>query len=279
MKFSLFPRPAGRRLALFVGILLLTGLCVGVGPAVAGTRENLELAFSRAFRDPAAFRDTKLFEVLRYTPEQVKAIVEITPRPASLTVEFQEIASQPGAFARVTVTAFQVKYYNLVIDHATFSFPDIQLDPDLLANGYLSFQKAARIDLETMVSAADILRVFDLFAKARQLSGMRLDISPKQVKLNGKTRRGIVTLAFEVFGSPRLEGDKTISFQCRKMVLNGVGMPRAAISALFDHINPVFDARKTWLKLTISEMATLAGFVRTKGIIHPALPAQGDQPR
>lgn len=247
--------------------LVLLLLFLKALPVVADDLGNLEKAFTLAFANPRAFEKTRLFEVLGYSQAQIKQMVEVTPRPASLSIEYLGVPGPDGMFDKIKVKASKVKYYNMTIDHAVFEFPRVRLDMKKLASGVLEFRNAVQIGIETYVSEADILGVFDLFAKARNLSHLRMEISHRQAVLKGRSRRGLLLIAFEVFGSPRLEGTKIIQFDCKKMVLNGLSLPQAAINALFKQINPVFDARKTWLKLDLQEILLEKGFIHSLGKI------------
>jgi len=221
----------------------------------------------KAMAYPETFRETKIFDVLGYSPSQIKQMIDVTPRPASLTVEAIVSPQGDGKFEIIKVHAKNVKYYNLTIDHADFSFPKVSIDMNLLEKEILLFRSATVVEIETYVSEADILKVFDLFAKARSLSDLRLKISPKETVLNGKSRKGFWAVAFKVVGEPKLDGCKKINFDCRQLVLNGLPLPRAAVKALFNSINPVFDAAKTWLNLDLDKIEIDQGFVRSFGTI------------
>ncbi len=69
----------------------------------SGSDRLLAEAFSAAFRDPEEFRATRLFEVLGYAPEQARAMAEITPRPASLTIEAEPACDASGSFRLIRV--------------------------------------------------------------------------------------------------------------------------------------------------------------------------------
>jgi hypothetical protein len=246
---------------------------VGAGPfGFADVGGNLEKGFQTGFADPDQFRLTDLFGVLGYSPAQIKQIVGVTPRPASLSVGFVESPDSPGGFVSLTVTAHQVRYYNLTIDHAVFSFADVQLDPEALNQGMIRFRRVGEVGVETNVSSGDILKVFDLVTKARHLSDLRLKINSKETVLSGTVRKGILRVEFSIQGKPELSGAKRVDFRCRRMALNGQKLPRSAVNAAFSRINPVFDAKKTWLNLELQSIELLSGFVRTKGLIKPALP-------
>ncbi len=240
--------------------------------------DMLLAAFREAFSDPQAFQDTGLFRVLGYSPAQVKSMVEITPRTASISVQAFPATHGVGSYRSIRVLAGQVRYYNLTIDHAYFEFPDVLLDERQLDAGHLRFLAAKSIELETFVSEKDILKVFDLFSKARQLSDLRLSLRKNATILRGRCRKGILTMDFRVEGAPEKVGETAIRFNCRKMSINGLPIPRAAVNALFSRINPVFDARKTWLKLRIGEINVENGFVRTRGRILPPDPVPAQSP-
>ncbi len=239
-------------------------------PVGSDTEQLLHDAFTAAFRDPAEFRATRLFDVLGYAPDQVRAMSEITPRPASLSIEAEPADDGPGSYAMVRVRCKGVRYYNLTIDHAGFDFPHVRIDAEALKTGHLRFLSAERIDLETNVSADDILKVFSFFAKARHLSKMTLRLDSKETVLTGNIRQGFILAQFRVCGKPKLISTDRIAFDCRKLSINGLPLPVAAIRAMFSRINPVFDARKTWLNLVIQTMGVENGFVRTRAAIQPA---------
>jgi hypothetical protein len=75
------------------------------------TLDRLTAGFDRAFRDPAAFEETRLFQVLGYTAEQIAQINRVTPFPASLTVECTPASATADRFASVRVICRDVKYY------------------------------------------------------------------------------------------------------------------------------------------------------------------------
>lgn len=266
------------RFSIYILIIILSGFntpCpadyAGVSASVGGDSGRLLLdAFTAAFRDPAEFRATRLFDVLEYTPEQAKAMAEITPRPASMTVEADADLDDPGFYRMVRVRCSGVKYYNLTIDHAVFEFPQVRLDQEALKAGHLRFLSASRVDLETNVSADDILKVFRFFAKAQRLSGLTLRLNQKETVLTGNLRKGFLLARFRVRGCPKIVSTDRIAFECRKLDINGIPLPSAAVRAMFSRINPVFDARKTWLNLALQTMCVENGFVSTKAAIHPA---------
>lgn len=266
------------RLLLFVYILLFFGFIspcradpASVSALVGSDSVNLlHEAFASAFRDPAEFRSTRLFEILGYTPDQVKAMAEITPRPASLTVEADAAGDDPGFYRMLRVRCSGVQYYNLTIDLAVFEFPQARIDLQALKEGHLRFLSADRVDLETHVSSEDILKVFRFFARARRMSEMKLKLAPKETVLSGNIRKGFILARFRVRGQPKIISTDRIAFDCSKLDINGVPLPSAAIRAMFSHINPVFDARKTWLNLRLQSMGVENGFVSTKATIHPA---------
>ncbi len=242
------------------------------GPASpgSGSERLLHTAFTAAFADPAEFRATRLFDVLGYAPDQVRAMAGITPRPASLTIEAEPDATASGAYRLLRVHCSKVRYYNLTIDHAEFAFPDVRIDAAALDAGHLRFLAADRVDLETFVSSDDILKVFGFFAKARRLSQLALRLAPQETLLTGNLRKGILVARFRVSGKPTLVQTDRIAFDCRRLDINGVPLPATAIRAMFSRINPVFDARKTWLNLRLRELTVEPGFVLTKATIHPA---------
>jgi hypothetical protein len=244
-----------------------------MAPTGIGRREwdgHLERAVTRAFADGEAFRATGLFDCLGYTATQVAEIAQVTPRPASLTVEWAAADPASGFFQRLLVTTHRVRYYDLTIERAVFSFTDIRLDVDALLTDRLVFRSVGRVGLETFVSSADILKVFDLVTRARGLSGLVMNIDRRTTRLRGRVRQGWLTVNFHLEGIPCLKNGRQIEFRCRRLVLNGLSLPQGVIRGMFSRINPVFDADQTWLNLHLDKIALEPGYVRSWGAILPA---------
>lgn len=237
---------------------------------------HLERAVTRAFADGEAFRATGLFDCLGYTATQVAEIAQVTPRPASLTVDWAATDPASGVFQRLLVTAHRVRYYDLTIERAVFSFADVRLDVDALLADRLVFRSAGPVGLETFVSSADILKVFDLVTKARGLSGLVMTIDRRTTRLRGRVRQGWLTVNFHLEGIPYLKNGRKIEFRCRRLVLNGLTLPQGVIRGMFSRINPVFDADQTWLNLHLDKITLEPGYVRSSGAI---LPAAGSDPQ
>jgi len=102
-----------------------------------------------------------------------------------------------------------------------------------------------------------------LFAKARSLSHLKLDLDKDRAHLKGRVKRGLLVVEFNLNGETQLTDPKTVFFRCNRLVLNGSIMPRNAVNAIFSQINPVFDASKTWLNLNIASIRITRGFVET----------------
>lgn len=267
--------PRQCRFFLVFGAVLTCLACSPVtgqtGSSPRDLKPLLENAFALAFSTGQEFQSTRLFDCLGYSPEQVKAIVEVTPRPATLSVEFEPDPAEAGKFRRLRVVAQGVHYYNLLIQQGTLDFSDASLDQGALDQGRLEFRKIARVGIETRVASADILKVFNFFSAARQLSRLKLSIHPKETTLSGKVRRGLFVANFSVSGSAEVDKPKQVRFNCRRMIINGLSLPRAAIRAMFNHVNPVFDARKTWLNLELENVINEEGTVLSIGsLIGPA---------
>lgn len=231
---------------------------------------HLERAVTRAFADGEAFRATGLFDRLGYTASQVAEIAQITPRPASLTVDWAAADPAGGRFERLTVTAHRVRYYDLTIERAVFSFTGVVLDAAALAADRLMFREVGGVGLETFVSSDDILKVFDLVTRARGLSGLAMTIDGRGTRLRGRVRQGLLTVRFHLEGAPLLKNDRQIEFRCRRLVLNGLPLPQGVVRGMFSRINPVFDANQTWLNLRLQKIALEPGYVRSWGMILPA---------
>ncbi|HNV68932.1 MAG TPA: hypothetical protein PKO06_04480 [Candidatus Ozemobacteraceae bacterium] len=252
--------------------LFLLFVLGSVVAAASQTDERLSVAFQRAFADGEQFRQTELFACLGYTASQSRAMAEITPRPAGLIVTaVPAIAS--GTYEQINVVASAVRYYGLTIAEASFTFPLVRLDEHALSEGRLVLREVPEVLIETRVSAADLLRVFPFSNRSRQLSNLRLSIAEKHIDLRGNVRRGMFLVAFHIRGKPVLDGAKKVDFSCSRLVLNGIAMPRAAIRAMFSHVNPVFDATKTWLNLELLSIHTEPGTVCTRVKLCQAQPA------
>jgi len=226
-------------------------------------RANMTTAFTRALSDPESFKNTGLFMILGYNPEQIKQMAEVTPRPATISIELTPSPKGNGAFEKIKVFCKNVRYYNLTIDHAVFEFPNVEVDPAALMQNSLVFRSVSEVGIETNVSDKDVLKVFDLFARARQLSNLSLKMNPEETFISGRVRKGWMVVAFQIYGKPELLKSALINFSCHRMVLNGMSLPRTTIRTIFDRINPVFDATKTWLKLNLDKLSVENGFVRT----------------
>lgn len=223
---------------------------------------DLESAFLKAFSEPTEFKGSEIFQLLGYDAGEIAQIGRITPRPASITVQV-EPGNGPGYFKNIKVVCYSVHYYNLTIERVTFDFPDCQINVGELKNGNLRFLAGDSIKLKTEVSQNDILKVFDFFAKARDLSGLRLKLDADKANLRGKVKKGFVVVEFNLNGITQLVDAKTVMFRCSRLVLNGSPMPRNTLNAIFAQINPVFDASKTWLNLNIASINIKRGFVET----------------
>ena len=230
---------------------------------------HLLAAVKRAFGDSAAFRATGLFDCMGYSPSQVTQMAEVTPRPAEVTVEASPADPAHGTFHRLAVRCQKVRYYNMIIDHAVFEFSEIELDPNALAEDRLVFRRTKNVRVETFVSAADLLKIFELVARARRLSNLKMEIDEHAANLKGEVKQGFITVRFSLSGTPQITGIRQIHFHCRSLVLNGLKMPQGVIRGIFSSINPVFDANQTWLNLELEKIVLQKGFVRTWAWIKP----------
>ncbi len=226
----------------------------------------LEQAFWKAFNDPEEFKATGIFQLMGYNGEEIAQIGKITPRPASISIEVEE-APGNGKYKTLKVHCSRVLYYNLTIDRVLFEFPECSIDTDELAAGRLRFKTGEKIRLVTEVSADDILKVFALYARAKSLSRLKMNLEKDCARLRGRVKSGIVTVDFKLHGNTRLVDAKTVLFKCEKLVLNGMPLPHNAIAAIFRQINPVFDAGKTWLNLNVAHICIKPGFVETHATI------------
>lgn len=235
----------------------------GLNPSLAETSpENLETGFSSVFSQPEEFKNSGIFRLLGYNELEIEQISKITPRPARIEIT-QTSETAPGEFKQLTVVCHNVHYYNLTIERATFDFPESKIDLEELEKGKIRFLAGNQIKLKTEVSQNDILKVFELFARAKSLSNLKLELNSEKAHLRGRVKRGILVVEFKLNGVTHLSDPKTVLFRCNRLLLNGVPMPRNAVNAIFAQINPVFDASKTWLNLNISSIRITPGFVET----------------
>lgn len=245
--------------------LLLTLLLPSLVFAESGSdnmQKNLESAFKRAFSDPDEFRNAGIFQLLGYSDDEIAQIGRITPRPASITV-LADPGVGTGTYKNISVNCTKVSYYNLTIDRVVFDFPVCRLCTDELAQGRLRFLESEQIQLKTEVSDSDIARVFDLVARARNLTSLRIKLEEDRARINGRVKRGLFVVDFNITGNTELVDSDTVIFRCDRMLLNRAVVPRNTVNAVFKEINPVFDARKTWLNLNIAAIKIRQGFVET----------------
>ncbi len=232
----------------------------------------LTQAFRNAFADETQFRESDLFSRLGYDAEQSRKMAEVTPRPASLSVAFSLTDPEKLEFSSIRVSMSRVHYYDLMVDQAQFDLVNARLDPDALRQGRVRFLGIGRVGIETLVRDADIMKLFEYVKDSRKLQQLRLSIKPKSTIVTGVWPQGFVRVGFRVEGSSKITSSKTIDFDCRKVTLNGVPLPRAAIAAIFKPINPVFDGRKTWLNLELHTLQHEEGGVRCWATMHGPLP-------
>ncbi len=248
-----------------VGIFLcLVFLSIFSNSLFAGEimKEKLERAFFAAFSDQEQFKSSQVFQLLEYKQSEIDSLGNVTPRPASITVEF-EMDEVPGFFKTIRVLCREIKYYKLTISSAVFEFPNCKLNMDELEQGKVRFEKLPNLKIETNVSEQDILKVFDLYARSRNLQDLKLSLDKKRITLRGYYKKGFLTVYFKVFGKTRLVSPKVIDFRCNRLTLNGIPIPRSSIGSIFSKINPVFDATKTWLNLSIDKVVVGNGLVKS----------------
>ncbi len=225
-------------------------------------QQNLEAAFMLALSNPDEFRNAGIFQLLGYSSAEIAEIGKITPRPAAIKVR-ADPGSDVGGFSNIRVDCTKVSYYNLTIDRVIFDFPACRICLDELAQGRLRFLDSEKIELKTEVSASDIARVFDLVARARNLTSLRINLEEDRARIHGRVKRGLFVVDFNLTGDTELVDPKTVIFRCERMLLNRSVVPRNTVNAVFKEINPVFDARKTWLNLNIAKINIRRGFVET----------------
>lgn len=253
-----------------VKYLLLTLLLCSYSASgeVAVSENDFFMAFWQAFSQPERFRSSGVFQLLGYDEDDIALISNVTPRPASLSIELFG-GDGNGGYDLIKVTTHKVKYYGLTIGKAIFEFPDCEVCHESLSNGYLRFTRATRIGLVTFVSEEDLLKVLEMFAKARSLHSLRFNLEKNQARLRGRVKRGIISIQFKLKGEALVVDEKTVDFRCDRLVLNGQPLPRNMINSMFSSINPVFDASKTWLNLNIEKIKIHDGAVETTATIAP----------
>lgn len=225
----------------------------------------LEKAFVKTFNSAQEFRNCKVFRLLGYDLAETDFIGRITPHPTDLKIEYAY--AENGGFSAIKASCEKVHYYNMIIEHVDFIFPNCELDTKKLNEGKLSFIKADEIELKIDVSETDVLSVFQLYAKAKALSKLKMVFSKNKCKLTGRVKQGLFVADFEVTGNTKLINPKQVDFVCDKMVINGQVQPRSFAKAAFAGINPVFDGTTTWLNLHLSEIRIIDGFVETRATI------------
>jgi hypothetical protein len=119
------------------------------------------------------------------------------------------------------------------------------------------------IKLKTEVSQSNLLKVFELFARARSLRDLNLKLEKDRVRLDGWYKKGWLVVYFRVRGGVKLINPKIVNFNCSKLTLNRIPMPRNARRSIISRINPVFNSSKTWLNLNIKDIKILKGSVQT----------------
>ncbi|MEW6710090.1 MAG: hypothetical protein AB1403_09745 [Candidatus Riflebacteria bacterium] len=256
-----------KRINSYIFLILLLG--VVLSPLIAEESDldrQLKSGFMHALSTPEGFRSTEIFKLLGYLDPEISLIGKITPRPAFVQVEYQP-ASFAYEFSNIKVICSQVGYYNLTIATATFEFPNCQLDMMQLQQNRIRFLKSDEIKLKTEVSENDILKVFELYTQAKALRDLSLDLGKERANLGGWFRKGVLTVSFKVTGRVELVNPKVVNFNCDKLTMNKIVLPRNAARAVFAKINPVFDSRKTWLNLNIDSVSIKNGFVETNARI------------
>jgi hypothetical protein len=224
--------------------------------------ELLQTGFESAMASPEEFKNTRAFHNLEYSDEEIARIGKITPKPKSLSVNFEKM-SEPGGFRSIKVVCSEVSYYNLTIATATFEFKDSFLNMKSLRKGKIRFDKSGSINLNTKVSEEDILKVFEMFARARKLNGLKLKLTSERARLDGWYRNGLIVIKFRVVGNTRLVNCKRVDFEGERLTLNRIRLPRNTARSILRSINPVFDSTRTWLNLNINKISIKEGFVET----------------
>lgn len=262
----------------FKSLMLLSALCLVILFAFSSDSKATPLiddelvnrlykGFSQAFATPEAFKETEIFKILGYLEPEVAMIHKITPKPASLKVEYYN-SGEFGKFSSIKVICSQVHYYSLTIATATFEFPNCQLDEEALRSNKIRFLNTDEIRLKTEVSEENILKVFSLYAQARALRDLRLKLKQNRANLSGWFRKGILTIKFEVMGDIKLVNPKVVDFNCDRLIFNRIPLPRNVAKSIIAKINPVFDSRKTWLNLNVDSIEIFDGYVETNARIN-----------
>lgn len=245
-------------------------------------QSKLEYAFTKTFSSSHEFSSCQVFQRLGYDLAEISQIRSITPFPASLTVEFtgleEDFIDLPNKepehsklrvlkFNKLNIICDKVHYFNMVIEKVTFGFPNSIIDLDYLEKGRLRFIDSSKIELNIKVSEEDILAVLNLYPKAKLLSNVKVQLSPKKSICRGRVKLGFLVADFRIQGHLNKISPKVINFVCDKLQINGIPQPRAFISSILTYINPVFDSTKVWINLNISDMEIKKGFVETNATI------------
>ena len=244
-------------------------------------KSKLEYAFMQTFSSSHEFAACQVFQKLDYDLAEINQIRRVTPFPASLTVEIEDVKEEILSskdfdlatdtkvlkFTNLKVICDKVHYFDMVMERVTFGFPDSYIDLDYLDKGRLRFLKASKIVLDIKVSENDILEILKLYPKAKALSSVKVSMKPNQCSSRGRVKLGILIAEFKLNGHLNQLSPKTINFVCDKLTINGIPQPRAFIKTIMGYINPVYDSTKLWLNLNVNKMNIVKGFVETNATI------------
>ncbi len=244
-------------------------------------KPKLEYAFTQAFSSSHEFAACQVFQKLDYNLAEIAQIRKVTPFPASLTVEFDGLeeriietndpdnASQTKVlfFKSLNIICEKVHYFDMVMEKATFGFPESCIELEYLDKGRLKFAKATKIDLDIKVSEDNLLEVMKLYPKAKALSSVKITIKPDRCSSKGRVKLGILVAEFKFNGNIKQLSPKKVNFICEKLTINGIPQPRAFVRNIMNYVNPVFDSSKVWVNLNVTDMKFINGYVVTKATV------------
>lgn len=268
-------------------MLFYTKLCCAQNNNNATDTENLfwrpklEEAFNKTFNSPHEFAACQIFQLLGYDLAEISQINKITPKPATLKIEFKDMeeveepysycASQSVKvikFKELNVVCTRVHYFGMVIERVIFGFPESSIEYDTLNKGRIRFNRAKEITMNVSVSESDLLSVMNLYAKSKALSSVKLRLANDKINAVGRVNMGIFVAEFKVKGHIQKISPKQVNFVCEKLTINNISQPRAFVGRIVNYVNPVFDSTKIWINLNVSEMKLIKGFVESKATIN-----------
>ncbi|MBF0410605.1 MAG: hypothetical protein HQM10_24895 [Candidatus Riflebacteria bacterium] len=234
-----------------------------ISPDTLRMQSSLENAFLVAFSNSDALNSTRVFDILGYTDEQKRTITNVVPKPSSLSVSFEPDLSGPGKFNSIEVLSRNTHFYKLIIDSCKLNFNNVNINSQSLESGRILFNNFGQLGIETRVATTEILKLFEYFSDARKISNLKMTMKNSEILVSGTIKKGFFPVEFHSYGKPVLVGNDKINFRCRRLTVNGLPMPNAIIESIFSKINPVFDVKRTSLKLVLKNVEAKDGYIIT----------------